>query len=321
VRNPEHRLVKAFGVAGFDLLADTLPERVDHALVADILARAPEALGEECIGLRLAEEVEPTDLDILHYIARSSPTLPAAAEKLAAHIAILHDGLQLDLQAYDNGTVGIKFELPRDLLVPLAMAELVLGFALRLSRYLTGIEVSPAQVWFRNHAPRDKEPYRRFFGAPCLFDQESYCIAVHPLVMSLPIPSADPALCELLEMHARQMTASLRTDSGFCDQVRQIIVKQLSGGNPDISFVAKHLHMSPRTLRRRLEQEGATYQELLNELRVTLAKRYLDDRISVEDAAFLLGYSSSHAFRRAFKRYTGLAPLAYRERAAVPPLR
>ncbi len=321
VRNPEHRLVKAFEVVGFDLLQDTLPERVDHGLIAEFLARAPDALGEPCIGLQLAEQVEPTDLDILHYIARSSPSLLVAAEKLAAHIAILHDGLELKLKLDEDGAAGIYFEMPRDLLVPLAMAEVALGFTLRLARYLTGIEISPARVLFRNHAPPDKAPYRRFFGAPCLFDQQSYCIAFYPSVLELPIPSADPALCELLEEHARQMTAQLRSGEGFCDQVRQIVIKQLSGGNPDISYVARSLHMSPRTLRRRLEQEGATYQELLNELRVTLAKRYLDDRVGVEEVAFLLGYSSSHAFRRAFKRHTGLAPLTYRERPSVPPSR
>jgi len=316
-RNPKHPLVREFKkAAGIDLLdEDELPERVDHEFVAEFLARAPELLNEECLGLNLADQVEPSDLDILHYIARASPTLMAAAERCGAHIAILHDGLHLELRPGDDGAIGICFVLPSDLLVPMAMAEVALGFTLKLARYLSGVAVSPLRVDFRNRAPRDKNPYRNYFNAPCFFDAEAYCIAFHTDVLALPIPSADPLLCELLEEHARKLIDSTQTGGSFSDQVRQIVVKQLSGGNPDIAFVSRRLHLSPRTLRRRLEQEKTTYQELLNELRVTLAKRYLEDRIGVEEVAFLLGSSSSHAFRRAFKRHTGLAPLAFRERA------
>ncbi len=319
-RGPDHPLVRAFRQAGMDLLDASLPERIDHASVAKLLARAPETAGKEFLGLSLAEQLEPSDIGILHYIARSSPTLRVAVEKCAPYITMLHDGLKVELRPCGRSLTWVCFVLPAELLVPPAMVEVVLAFTLKLFRGLSGVQLSPVAVRFRNPPPGDTDYYRRFFQAPCQFDSDFFGLLMHDQSLRLPIPSADPQLCQLLEERARQMTvlSPTGTGTGTANRVRRIVVGLLAEGCPDIDHVASRLHMSPRTLRRRLEQEGVKYQEVVNQLRVNLAKRYLDDRRGVEEVASLLGYSSSHAFRRAFKRQTGLLPAAYRGQARRP---
>ncbi|NKI18703.1 helix-turn-helix transcriptional regulator [Spongiibacter sp. KMU-166] len=84
------------------------------------------------------------------------------------------------------------------------------------------------------------------------------------------------------------------------------------GAFPSIEQVAKKLEMSTRSLRRKLQQEGTSYQDLLQEVRLGLAKQYLRDKLSVEQIAELLGYSETSAFSRAFKGWTGKAPQEFR---------
>jgi len=90
-------------------------------------------------------------------------------------------------------------------------------------------------------------------------------------------------------------------------------MKELQGGNPAAETIAEHLHMSVRTLARRLAEEDTSHKALLDELRSDLARRYLSDAgLAISEVAFLLGFSEPSAFHRAFKRWTGQTPRQFR---------
>jgi AraC-like DNA-binding protein len=170
------------------------------------------------------------------------------------------------------------------------------------------------ECWLMHAAPEDVSEYtktfapaRVHFGARCsgfVFDRAH---------LARPLPSSDPKLRPVVHHLAERMLAELPSTDTVSDRLRRLIARELPQGDPSSGRAASLLQMSQRTLCRRLEQEGTTYRELLDNLRRQLAMEYLSRRdLSVSEVAFLLGFSQAAAFHRAFKRWTGRTPLEHR---------
>jgi AraC-like DNA-binding protein len=102
-------------------------------------------------------------------------------------------------------------------------------------------------------------------------------------------------------------------------RAKAVFIEQLASGEPSGADIARRLHMSRRTLQRKLAEAETSYQQLVDDTRREIALRYIDDRkMSVTDITFLLGFSGQSAFARAFKRWTGFSPTDYRNRATAP---
>jgi AraC-like DNA-binding protein len=128
-------------------------------------------------------------------------------------------------------------------------------------------------------------------------------------VLDLPLPAADPTLRQVLESYARHLAAQLPEASSLAGRVRSVLHAALHGGRPDLASVAKALHVSARTLQRRLSEEGTSHQRLLDEERERLAREYVgSSSLSLQEIAFMLGFSDQAAFHRAFVRWTGQTP-------------
>jgi AraC-like DNA-binding protein len=127
---------------------------------------------------------------------------------------------------------------------------------------------------------------------------------------------SDPALKQWLERLATEMLERLPQIDSFTSHVRQLLAAELRGGDPGIEHLARKLHTTSRTLRRRLEDVGATHRQLLDELRKELAFQYLaENSIATTEVAFLLGYSTARPFHRAFRRWASMSASEYRRRA------
>jgi AraC-like DNA-binding protein len=124
---------------------------------------------------------------------------------------------------------------------------------------------------------------------------------------------ASPVTASHVSMQCARLLEELRWNAGMTRQVYAEITRQ-PGHFPEIEDVARRLCMTSRTLRRRLEAEGATFSELVTAVRKTLAIDYLTTTLmTAEDIAEALGFSDVVAFRHAFKRWTGHTPKAYRQ--------
>jgi AraC-like DNA-binding protein len=120
--------------------------------------------------------------------------------------------------------------------------------------------------------------------------------------------------------HAEKMLTELPPARQLTERVRNAIVAELAGGNPSVTHIAPRLHMSPRTLERKLEREGTTFSVLLDDLRKRLALRYVGGNdLELAEIAFLLGFARTTGFHRAFKRWTGETPLHYRRTRRATP--
>lgn len=134
--------------------------------------------------------------------------------------------------------------------------------------------------------------------------------------LDAPVIASDPGLLPILEQHAEALLGTIPEGGGFTRRVCELIARELTGGTPSAERIAERLHMSARTLARRLDGEGTSFSKLLDELRRELAIGHLRDRdISVSEVAFLLGFGDANAFSRAFKRWTGEPPSRFKRSA------
>jgi AraC-like DNA-binding protein len=117
----------------------------------------------------------------------------------------------------------------------------------------------------------------------------------------------------IVEAQVVALLAKLPKAEATTDAVRRLLAEELPNGQPRLEQLAPRLHMSARTLHRRLEEEGTNFRRVLTEVRHELAVRHLVERqLAIGEIAFLLGFSEVSAFHRAFKHWTGHAPHAYR---------
>ena len=175
-----------------------------------------------------------------------------------------------------------------------------------------GSTLSPQRVAFRRAAPADTGPYEALFGCPVSFGADANRLLIGLAEADHPLPTGNR---DLAAAHDRILVEQLaRLDkSNVVARFRASLLERMTDGEFSEEDLARDLHMSRRSLQRRLAEAEATYQSLVDETRRDMALRYLEDPDqSATDVAFLLGYSRQSAFTRAFRRWTGMSPSKYR---------
>jgi AraC-like DNA-binding protein len=283
--------------------------RVSHA-VADKLLRVA-ARSRPDFAIVAAENLEPVHLDVIEYAARSQSTLRAAFEHAIRYYALLHDGFEAQLVERDQYVelqVGFG-SLPSSS----AIYEFVLAVHVMAVRRMTGREdLVPTAVDFQHPRPERTTAHERVFRCPVQFNQPRNAVVYPKAYMELPLVAADSGLAQLLERHATEALQRLGRSTLLSERVRELIRQDLSG-KLTAESMAKRLGMSPRTLHRRLVDEGITYRALVDDVRRDMALHCLrDPQLSISEVGYLLGFTTSAAFHRAFRRWTGRTATQYR---------
>jgi AraC-like DNA-binding protein len=168
-------------------------------------------------------------------------------------------------------------------------------------------------VHFAHSKPVNLEPYREAFRTTLLFDRREAGLVLETGILVAPIPSADPVLKRLLQAYAQDLLDAAHPRVSTSQRVRDVLVELLPTGFPSRAQVAERLGVSDRTLARVLEAENATYTSLVDELRIELAFRRLQEgRMAIGGVAAELGFQDQSAFTKFFKRRAGVLPLEYR---------
>jgi AraC-like DNA-binding protein len=199
-------------------------------------------------------------------------------------------------------------------------AEAQLATILAVSRQLTELPIVARHVSFGHKPQGDPREHEQFFGCPVLFGSEHNRMGFDPKVMDAPIRSAD----ELSHQHFLHFAEDvLRKGTGLkqtSEAVRQYVTRNLHNGLPRRDEVSQALGKTGRTLLRYLEQEGQTYEQIVDASRRELALAYTSDqRLAAFEIAGLLGYTEPSSFFRAFRRWTGESPQQYRRHAQAAP--
>ncbi|URK86113.1 AraC family transcriptional regulator (plasmid) [Rhizobium sp. RCAM05350] len=226
--------------------------------------------------------------------------------------------------------LGVVLEDPSgELVIRDGLAEIVLidkgkvrsAFAYRtywillhgITCWLVGRRIPIRRVDFRCAEPLEGADYRLFFGAPVQFSQPVSRLAFDRAVLKLPIVRTEQALKQFLRGAPANILVRYRYDAGLAAAVRKRLRQQTPAAWAGFSDLAAQMHMSPSTLRHRLQGEGQSYAGIKDEIRRDHAiEMLLQSEASVGEVAAQLGYSEPSAFHRAFRKWTAKSPAAFR---------
>jgi AraC-like DNA-binding protein len=268
-------------------------------------------------GLLMSQGVNLQALGIAGRLALNAPSVGAALQDLAAHF-VLHDSAGVPNVAIHDGTVTFAYGIHAP---GLRNSEQIYDFSVSVManamRQLCGPKWRPDLVLLPRRRPPDLRPYREILAAPLRFDSAQAALLFPAVWLSRPVANADPLLRTLL---ADRATADLAAQDPLLQgDVRRTIRLLLTTGACSRSEVARRLGIHERTLGRRLQESGTTFQALLDEARLVLAQQLLHDtRLPIARVSVALGYSDPTVFTRAFQRWTGQTPRGFRAAIATP---
>ena len=289
--------------------------RIAFAQVVALYEKGAELSGDDAFGLHIGEQVDPKAFDVLGYAVVNSPTLGEALDRMVRYNFIWTNGSSFAVERGPSLTRILYSYRDESIKERRHDAEMTLAAMAALGRMVTNSDMSPVRVTFQHDRPRDISEHERIFQCPVEFKAAGNQYFLESSALELPIVKADPGLCVVLDRHAAELSARYPREDSLRERVRNLIKDELRGGNASIERVAKQVGMSARSLQRKLRAEGTSHQELLDEMRRDLAMRYLrEPEMAVCEVAYLLGFSESSAFHRAFKRWTGITPNEFRKR-------
>lgn len=164
-------------------------------------------------------------------------------------------------------------------------------------------------VHFTHTAPEYRAEYERVFRLPLVFESDKNALLTDEAWLTHKNPHASRYVFGILSAHAEELLKRLERSKSTRGRVESLLVPILHTGDADMVTIADKLGLSRQTLFRKLKMEGVTFERVLDELRHTMALHYLRGRkVSVNETAYLVGFSEPAAFSRAFKRWTGHSP-------------
>ena len=315
-------LVAQAGAASAELLraAQLRPEqlhaagaRIQRSKLYELCELAIDLTGDPALGLHWAERVtESTFIPISQLIAHA-PTLRQGIAAMAQFARLMSDVKSYEL-AESEGNVTLR-ALPligASARVQRFLAEMMVAGFVRLLRDFRA-DALPECVSFQYAAPGYQAEYERLFQRAVLFDQPFTGLVFERALLDLPAPHKDEALHEAMCALAERRLLDITQRATYAQRVREFLVQKGGSHRTDMDAAARSIGLSVRSLRRRLAAEGSSYQVVANEALMIVAKHLLvGKQHTIQETAYAMGFADARSFHRAFRRWTGTTPMAYR---------
>jgi AraC-like DNA-binding protein len=265
------------------------------------------------IGLQLGTETKTERFHPVGLAALSSENFGSAMDQMARYKQLTCP--EEIFQKKDDEEWSIQFRwLLADEVEPAVLIECCFAWVLSIARVGTGTRISPVRVEFVQSRAHVKT-IERHFGCPVVCGTARNAIVFRATDADRPFVTRN---AELLGILAPQFDEELKQENShenFLERVRIAIQQRLTGRRPTIEDIAGALHVGSRTLQRRLQDDGSSFQRVLEEARHQLARHYLNNSVlELNEAAYLLGYEDGNSFVRAFRTWEGVPPAQWRER-------
>jgi AraC-like DNA-binding protein len=316
-----HRLLVRNGLDADALFIDCGldPRKLDDARARYPLDRmralwqmADDAIDDPCWALASGEFWRSTDFHALGYAFLASHTLEAALLRLERYTRIVVTDATLRLRSEQEG-VTITYSVPDPGAYIAPLIDSRLSTMLRMCREVCGTQPPLREV----HVSHGWQAcaYEEFFGCPVRYDAECGKMIFSPDGVRRPLPAVNRELARANDRILADFSRSL-SESSFSGRVRKAIMEGLSSGKPSAADVARALAIAPRTLQRKLQEEGTTFQDIADDVRKELALQYVQSgEYDLSEVTYLTGFSSTSSFTRAYKTWTGRTPSEDRGRA------
>ena len=286
--------------------------RLPYEKVDQLRAKAEKLCGDEAFGLRSASVYLPSQLGALGYAWQVSLTLRKAFLRLERFVRVVNDKAQVNVEDWDACMV-VTLKVNLDSKCEFARDDGALALITRMCRLVSGDHFRLQAVNFSHAEPRDIKPYFEFFGCQLNFDQADNQLLIPLSLADEMLAGASPELALLNDKVITRRLASIDRED-IVARVRATLMDLLPSGNISDDAVADALHMSVRTMHRKLTDENNNFRTLLVEMRRGLAEQYiLDNSLTLTEISLLLGFSEPSSFSRAFKNWTGTAPSEARQ--------
>ena len=289
-------------------------QKVSHIPAAQftlMLKKLSTYMRDPAIALSIAQCVNTANLGVLGYLLHACDSMGEALLKLMRYGKLIMN----DMDEIETQQIGVNIELQwpqwsegNEILLELGMAVMR-----QFSLQLAGQPLQMNYIHFMHDLMQDdKAHYEAFFGCKVYFNQPRNIMSFPVKNLKIPIEKPDKALLSILQQQAEEALKSLPSTDVFLQQAQRQLMGLCQQGEPNLTQLAERLHLSQRTLQRRLAQYDLSFQQLLDDVRQQLCRQYLQQQVSLRDIAQLIGYSDQSAFTRAYKRWTGTTPLQQR---------
>ena len=287
---------------------------IPYAAFMALIERAAQLLAEPAYGLKLGAAHDVRDNGLLGFIALNSPTLGDALVNVKRYLGVANEGTLAVLES--AGPVSaLRFRDADPSLRRLRHnSERVSAQFVKGARELTQAKATPVRVEFIHNRPNERIDYEGILGCPIRFQAEWDAILFSEETLRLPVLGADNRLLATLEAACRRIIGPRPPEHDIVHAVREYVVHRLAKGATPFEDVARYFGMSSKTLERRLGERDTSYRDLVDGVRCDLAKHYLaDTNMRLPQIAYLLGYSEPGPLVRAFRRWTAITPMQYRQ--------
>jgi AraC-like DNA-binding protein len=273
---------------------------------------AIDVTGDNALGLHMGEIANATTYSLVAHLIAYAATMRQAIDSYLRYHRILTD--QSVFRLTEQGqSATLRFDVaPSTLVCQRFHAEHTLAGLFRLVQYFGGGS-GIHRVSFEHARPEHASEYARLFGGLERFEQPESGVTFDAALLDKAQFHADAEFYAALEEQARQRVSRLDERTPHKERVFQFLIECVTVERQDMNAAARALGVSVRTLRRRLHEEGASYSDIAKAALAARAQRLVADvGRTIDEAAYLLGFSERSAFHRAFKRWTGMTPMEYR---------
>ena len=269
--------------------------------------------GDAGIGLHVGEQIQPRAVNILGYLLMSSSTVGEGLERAIHYHRVIasENWIEIDKRPGSMSIRLISGNLPEE--ARALHTEYIALLLLKLLSWVSGDDVQATEVRFAHPRLVDEAEYQRVLRCTVRFQCPENTLLLSETVAHRPSLNANPEIAQIHREFAERQLAELGEGS-VAHAVAKHIASLMELGPCDLPTIAKIQHVSPRTLQRRLADEGTTFQKILESVRRNLCLRHLKwAHIPLSEIAYLAGFADASSFNRAVRRWTGQTPLRYRQ--------
>lgn len=293
---------------------DTIP----LVTIDQLIQKAILQTGDIHLGLHLGESFMLKATQSVNELISNNESIENAFQS-AAQFSQLISNLMESSVIQEADMFAVEFDLHPDVkqivnATVSAIVDTTLVCVKQSIPFLTGVQLYPSVVHFPYPRPRKINEYYRIFNCPIRFNCRYLAIYFPEKVSQLKTLNPNQTILQKLKRDAALQLKKLPKEPPFTMQVKRILVHHFSPDLLDIKQVAQLLLVTPRTIQRQLKKENTSFSQLLGQVKMNLGKYYLQEStISIAEIAFLIGYSESSAFIRAFKKEHLQTPTQFRK--------
>jgi AraC-like DNA-binding protein len=286
-------------------------KRVPFSKYVALMRAGKELCRDPALALHFGEAVDFAEMSIVGLIGRASETMADGFAQFNRYARlVVDDGVGTDRLVLTRSAGHLwvidTLQYPNDF--P-EFAETSFARMVCTSRKWFPEAQFIKAVHFKHPAPEYRAEYDRVFQLPVVFESDKNALLTDEAWLTHRNPHASRYVFGILSAHAEELLKSLEQSKSTRGRVESLLMPILHTGEASVDVIAAKLGISRQTLFRRLKAEGVTFEKVLDELRHKLALHYLSGKkVSVNETAYLVGFSDPAAFSRAFKRWTGSSP-------------